>query len=228
MPSTKPFSEVIRDLYVFAGNVSEEQLPFPVAVLNARTSLKKRLVDLQLSDSNHLLDDFDLVPDGRLDRVYEIPQSDFSEPVLIQYTTDGVNFVGNVQYVNKANLYLAQDDGVLKASFYGNPRVVEFSVNPPSSILAFRIYYEPHEASTPRLNTNIDIKNNVFLTLVSIDGALLSLDDIAGADEAWLSRKKKTLLTEKLEWEARWEKWNAKPAVQGVVKKRLYNSRRRY
>lgn len=226
--ATKTFSEIIRDLYVFAGNVSDEQLPFPVAVLNARTALKKRLVDLQLSDSNHLLEDFDLVPDGRLDRIYEIPQSDFAEPVLIQYSTDGSTYVGNVQIVNKANLYLAQDDGVLKAAFYGNPRMVEFSVNPPSSILSFRIYYEPHEATTPRMSTSVDIKNNVFLSLVSIDGALLSLDDIAGADEAWLSRKKKTLLTEKLEWEQRWEKWNSKPAVQGVVRKRLFNSRRRY
>jgi hypothetical protein len=221
-----PFSEIISNLYVFAGNVSEEQLPFPAAVLNARTALRKRLVDLQLSDNNHLLAEFELIPDGN--RTYPITETNFGEPVLIQYSVDGLNFFGNVQTVNKANLYLAQADGDLKASFYGDDRILEFSITPPSAILAFKIYYEPHETASPGMSTNVDLNNNAFLTLVAIDGALLSLDDIAGADDSWISRKKNTLRLEKLEWETRWEKWNSKPAVQGVVRKRLYNSRRRY
>lgn len=226
MPTT-PFSEIVRNLFVFAGNVSEDQLAFPTAVLNARTALKKRLVDLQLSDNNHLLDDFDVIPDGT-SRVYDITEPNFGEPVLIQYSIDGVTFSGNIQVVNKANLHLAQADGILKASFYGNPRVIEFSIEPPTSILAYRIYFEPNDAANPRLTTNVDLNNNSFLSLVAIDGAILSLPDIAGVDETWRNNKKNTLRDEKLEWEARWAKWNSKPAVQGVVNKRPYNSRRRY
>jgi hypothetical protein len=223
-----PFSEILRDLYVFAGNVSDQQLPFPSAVLNARTALKKRLVDLQLSDNNHLLNEFELLASDFDSRQYQIGEPDFGEPVLIQYSLDGINFFGNIQVVNKANLYLAQSDGELKASFFGNPRILELSITPPTEILAYKVYYEPHSASAPRLTTNVDINNNAFLTLISIDGALLSLDDITGVDDSWRDRKRKTLLLEKSEWEVRWEKWNSKPAVQGVVRKRLFNSRRRY
>src|SRR5437879_582575 len=100
-----PFSEIISNLYSFAGNVSDTQLPFPVAVLNARTALKKRLVDLQLSDNIHLLVDFTLIPDGT--KTYDITESNFGEPVLIQYSRDGNSFYGNIQIVNKANLYLS-------------------------------------------------------------------------------------------------------------------------
>jgi hypothetical protein len=226
MASTTPFSEILSNIYTFAGNVSEEQLAFPVVVLNARTALRKRLIDLQLSDNNHILADFEIIPDG-LSRTFDITESNFGEAVLLQYSVDGVNFFGNIQTVNKANLYLSQNDGALKASFYGNPKVVEFSIDIPSSIQSIKVYYEPHNASAPNLATNVDINNNAFLTLVAIDAVLLSLDDVAGVDDSWRLRKERTLRLEKAEWEQRWEKWTMKPSVQGVVKKRLYNSRRR-
>ncbi len=221
-----PLRTVISDVYKFGGNLSEEQLALPVVLLNIQTAYKKRVVDLQLSDLNHLLESFDLTPVSS-ERVYEITEPNVGEVVLIQYSIDGVSFFGNVDSVNKSNLYLSQRDGILAVAFYGNPKLAEFSLTPPTAIQQFRFFYEPHEIPVPRLSSSVDLNNNAFLTLVALDAMLTSLEDATGVDEGWRNRKRDSLIMQIGEWERRWNKWIIKPSVEGVVQKRSYNQRRR-
>lgn len=219
-------SNVVADVFKLGGNLSEEQLPLPIVLLNIQTAYKKRIVDLQLSDSNHLVKYTEIEPSSS-EKTYELIESDFGEAVLVQYSLDGINFGGNVDSVNKANLYLSTREGILAVSFWGNPKVAEFSIFPPTAVQVFRVYYEPHEVSIPRFSSTVDVNNNAFLTLVAIDAMLVSLEDVVGVDENWRNRKRSSLLFQKQEWETRWEKWTMKPSVQGVVRKRSYNERRR-
>jgi hypothetical protein len=214
---------IIRNGYMHLGNISTANLPIDVFLTNLQSVIDKRMVDLKLSDGNFLLKNWEFEGDDEsVD--FAISVSDFSEAVKLEYSEDGLNFTGNVELVNHANLYLNRREQDLTAAIYGSPARIEFSLI-PNSLTTFRLWYEPSKGAPLRLTQEPEL-NTFFHSFLALEAAAMSVPDVAGRDDNWKRMKQQTLLASVAEWELRWTRWTEKPPNQGVVKKRRFNQRR--
>lgn len=215
---------IIKNGYAHLGGISEADLPIDVFLTNLLSVIDKRMVDLKLADGNFLLTNTEFNGDDEsVD--FLISPSDFGEAVKLDFSTDGINFGGNIELINHANLYLSRKDENLTAAIYGTPPHIEFSLV-PSSQTTFRLWYEPKKATPLRLTQEPQL-NTFFHSFLALEAAALSVPDVNGKDMQWKQMKQQTLLAAVAQWEVRWIKWTDKPANQGVVKKRRFNERRR-
>jgi hypothetical protein len=216
--------EILKQSYNHLGSVSTDDLPVNVLLTNLQSVIDKRLLDLNLTDNNHLLKSAIISVDGT-NSEYPLTVSDFSEAIRLEYSIDGgITFFGNVEFVAFQNLYLDRSEGKLTASIYGSPAQLQFSLVPDSS-LTFRIWYEPKRAVALRLAQEPNL-SSFFHSFLALEAAAMSVVDVSGKDGEWKRLKQETLVMAVRDWEIRWQKWTTKPSNTGVVKKRRYNERR--
>lgn len=213
---------IIKNGYAHLGGITQDDLPIDVFLTNLQSVIDKRMIDLKLADGNFLLTKLEFDSDGEsVD--YTINALDYGIAVKLEYTVDGINFTGNIELVNHANLYLSRRENNLTAAIYGTPPHIEFSLIP--STQTFRLWYEPKKGLPLRLVEEPQL-NAFFHSFLALEAAAMSVADVMNKDPQWKQMKQQTLLAEVRDWETRWIRWTEKPPNQGVVKKRRFNERR--
>lgn len=214
---------IIKNGFMHLGNISTDDLPLDVFLTNLQSVIDKRMVDLKLTDGNYLLKSTEFEGDDE-NTDFPISVSDYSEAVKLEYSQDGINFSGNVELVNHANLYLNRREDSLTAAIYGTPARIEFSLIPTSTTI-FRLWYEPSKGTPLRLTQEPQL-NAFFHSFLALEAAAMSVPDVMSRDDNWKRMKQQTLYASVGEWEKRWTRWTEKPPNHGVVKKRRWNERR--
>jgi hypothetical protein len=221
--------EILKNAYNHLGNISTDELQPHVLLTNLQSVIDKRMMDLSLADTNHLLQSWELTVDG-VNTDFELPVPDFGEAVRMEVSQDGQTFYGNVEFVNHASLFLNRGEGKLTVATYGDPPHIEFSLVPDAQTI-FKLWYEPSKGTPLRLAQEPAL-NAFFHAFLALEAAYMSLPDVRRegmdpqAESAWKSMKQGVFMQQLQDWEQRWLMWIRKPENQSVVKKRRFNERR--
>jgi hypothetical protein len=233
------FGEIIRDLYINLGQVSQDVLGLGVTiplVYQANAFYNK---DLESSDQNWFVQKAEFYPRSMDEEVSGwATQGPFGTQVKVEVResqggTPDLDTWLDVPDVNLANLNAMARDGVRACSFYGTPRRVRFSWDVRERPDFMRVWYEPTVPDFTDLSQRPKLPD-YYHSMISHRASLKALphlltlhgDEVPPAVVAFVKLQSETLRAELSEWEAAFKEWRTTPRQQARTRIPGFHRRR--
>jgi hypothetical protein len=166
-------SNLLDDIYKLCGNVTRDQLPIEIVLTLLYHELDKRRVQMNLTENNYFLKSAETPITDTRDML--IPITDFGSPVALHVVNPFSNFESPIELVNFNSLPGWEADGQLKASLYGSPLRLRFSIELNSFLgWSLKFWYEPSTPAARGVEATVFINDN-FRNLVASCVALDAL-----------------------------------------------------
>lgn len=171
--ATLRVSQIIDDVYKLAGNVTRDQLQIEIVLTLLYHELDKRRVQMNITENNQFLKS-EVLPITDV-RDMLIPIEDLGTLVALHVVNPANQFELPIEIVNFNALPGLEADGQLKASVYGQPPRLRFSIQQESFLQwDLKFWYEPNTPAPRGVEASVYVNPN-FRNLIASCVALYAL-----------------------------------------------------
>lgn len=221
-------SELLSRSYTYLGTPTQDKLSLGAMLPIMLDTIDFYLLDLQISDSNHLLKQYAFTPTRKDDDIVTAPG--FSVPVLMEIrdigSTSDSDWRG-ILTADAADIQSLAQGGVDSVAFYGQAfqTMMRWSFDPVNDRqIQARLWYEPI-ANQPASLADSPKLSQAFAAMISLRCAMSCAPYAMPADDA--AGLIKVLAIQLGGWEKKWMLWINTDRNQTVVQKRDYRGNRR-